>query len=508
MWKITVQGPDKQPFISDLKHGVNTIGRLPGSDIFIDDNAASRQHAEFIYNPTKDTLAIHDLNSSNGTYLNHKRVEGTVELQPNDVIRIGRCTISLSFHNTGSTVTTHPIKEPITQELRIEALDRDASLMVLAARKLNTIMDIGEALQEVSQLIQQSMQADKSEVILAEEFQRLHEHGFPESIAQNAIHQKTAVLIEDMNALSPKERGQSAMLYRVRSALCVPVTDAQEHVLGVVYLYRTQPESRPFDQQDLQIAVAIGHLAALTIQRAQLIETIRKEQQMRNLLRRFLSPQEADLLFKKSLESGSLPELEETNVTVLFADIADSTSLAERLGPRKFGEILTRYYQDVSEVTFAYSGLIKFLGDGIMAVFGLTAHDVPPEERAVQAGLEIIQRVVTMNQDYPDDPVVVGVGINTGKVVAGYVGSEERVEYTVLGDTVNVAARLQNYARPNRVVAGPATVAAIVGLYDTERIGEVQVKGREKPTQIYEVLQPRSYNLEDLFTPLPGDLPS
>ncbi len=508
MWKITVQGPDGEPTISDLKSGVNTVGRLPDSDIFIDDSAASRQHAEFVYDSEKDTLSIRDLNSSNGTYLNLKRIQDQVEIQPNDVVRIGRCTISFTFYNTGPVSTSEPVTRPITRELRVESLNRETGLMVQAARKLNTITDIREALQEVSRLIQQSMNADKSEVILAEEFHRLHELGFPESIAQNAIDQKNAVLIQDMNFFPRGDISQSARLYRVRSALCVPVTDADENVLGVLYLYKTQADARPFDQQDLQTAVAIGHLAALTIQRAQLIDTIRKEQQLRNLLRRFLSPEEADLLFKSYLETGKLPELQEADVTVLFSDVADSTSMAERLGARKFGDILARFYQDISEVTFKYSGLIKFLGDGVMAVFGLTQNTVSPEERAVQAGLEIVQRVAKMNQDNPDDPVIVGVGINTGKAMAGYVGSEDRVEYTVLGDMVNVASRLQNYARPNRVVAGPATVAAIFGRYDTERIGEVQVRGREKPTQIYEVLRPRSDSLEDQFPPPAEGIPT
>jgi adenylate cyclase len=122
-----------------------------------------------------------------------------------------------------------------------------------------------------------------------------------------------------------------------------------------------------------------------------------------------------------------------------------------------------------------------------MAVFGLGKNQENHEESAVFAGLEIIERIKSINQADKDLMLQIGVGINTGKVMAGYMGSHERVEFTILGDTVNIAYHLESQARPNRLFVGPATVAALFGKFNTHRLGSVTFKGRTQPLQIYEV---------------------
>jgi adenylate cyclase len=176
---------------------------------------------------------------------------------------------------------------------------------------------------------------------------------------------------------------------------------------------------------------------------------------------------------------------------MLFADIADSTGLAERLGPRRFGEILSRYYADMTEIVFDHGGLLdKYLGDGVMAIFGMTESQADPEGRAVRAGLSMLDRVETMNREHgKGERIAIGVGINTGPVMVGYVGTDERVELTAIGDTVNVASHLQIHARPNRVLVAPATCAAIAGRFSFQRIGQVEIKGRKEQIQVYEILQ-------------------
>jgi adenylate cyclase len=172
----------------------------------------------------------------------------------------------------------------------------------------------------------------------------------------------------------------------------------------------------------------------------------------------------------------------------LFSDIADSTSLAERLGTQHFATILNKFYQDAAECVFKYGGMIRYLGDGAMAVFVSTESHPDPEENAVRAGIELVHRGRTTGHLDSDRRVIMGVSVNTGNAMMGYVGTQERAEFTVLGDTVNVAFRMQEHSRPYRVVVGPATMAAIVGKFQTQRIGEVSLKGREKSVQIYEVL--------------------
>jgi adenylate cyclase len=274
--------------------------------------------------------------------------------------------------------------------------------------------------------------------------------------------------------------------------MCVPVMSG-EKVVALVYVYKTRPLARPFDQSDLQLAVAISHQAALTIQRTRLLEHVRKEQRIRQLLQRFLSPPEAEYLLQDYLQSGALPPLSEKTVTVVFADISDSTGLAERVGARRFSEILSRYYQQMTDAVFAYSGLLnKYLGDGVMAVFGVTGQRMDPEERAVRAALDMVNRLNNINQ-VEGERIEMGVGINTGTAIAGYVGNDERVEFTVLGDAVNLAQRLQLYARPNKVVVGPLTaqcintVTASAG-FQLNSIGMLEVRGRSQGVEAFEVL--------------------
>ena len=210
---------------------------------------------------------------------------------------------------------------------------------------------------------------------------------------------------------------------------------------------------------------------------------------MRQLIQRFVSPVEAEFVAKQFIHTGRLPDLEERQATVLFADISNSTALAERLGVNIFGQILTQYYQEMTEVIFSFGGMVeKFLGDGIMAVFGMTGELANSEERAVRAGLQMLEALEKINANFGEN-IEIGIGINTGNVMAGYVGTKQQVELTVLGDAVNVAAGLQNLARPNRLIVGPATVAGIVGKFATQRVGAVTVKGRISNIQAHEIIR-------------------
>lgn len=487
MWKLTLRSPEGKPREYTLKPGKTTIGRRQDNDIVITDISASRRHAELEYDPLKDAVILNDTGSTNGTFVNRERVTLPTQLTHNDVIRIGEHVIDVIRKDTHEIKRPHTGTHPLTRDILLESIDQHAVLLYEVARKLNTVLEIDTALHEVSRLLALSLGADRCEVVLAEQFNQLSELGFPESIAHTAIERKSTVIIPDMSAES-RRFGHSASLMRIRSAICVPMISGDQ-VIGLIYMYKVDPTERAFDERDMQLAVAISHQAALTVQRMHLLERVREEQRVRQLLERFLSSSEADFILKSYLESGKLPELAEQSITVLFADIADSTGLAERLKPKRFGEILSRYYQEMSDIIFEYGGLVdKYLGDGIMAVFGMTGDRSDPEIRAVNAGLRLLNCVETMNKEL-EEPLVIGIGVNTGMVVAGYVETNQRVELAVLGDTVNVASGLQAIARPNRLVIGPATVAAVVGQFNTRRVGAITVKGRTRDIQAHEVLR-------------------
>ena len=487
MWTLSLRSIEGEPKEIEIKQSKTTLGRRSDNDIVISDSSASRYHAEIIFEEN-GALHLRDLKSTNGTYVNRVRIEDGCQLAHNDVIRIGECTLRVQKQGTGERLALAPSgTHVLTRDAVLESIDQHAVLMYEAARKLNTVMDIETALQEVSVMMRRALGADRCEVILEDKFDLLHDLGFPVSIARSAIDLKAAVIIADFDQES-EQFGVSAALFRIRSVLCVPVI-SNERVIGLIYLYKIDPVERPFNEGDLQLAVAISHQAALTIQRMRLMVQVNEEQRVRQLLERFVSPSEAEYLFRNQITADGLPGLAEQRVSVLFADIADSTGMAERLGPRRFGEILSRYYQDMSDIIFEHGGMVdKYLGDGIMAVFGMGGEKSGHEERAVRAGLQILERIEQVNAEM-SEKLFIGVGVNTGLVMAGYVGAKQRVELTVLGDTVNVAAGLQSNARPNRLWIGPATMAGIVGLFETQRVGSIRVKGRTETIQAHEVIR-------------------
>lgn len=491
MWILTVRSPDTRPTEHLLKPQTNTIGRHRDNDLIVADEAASRRHAQLYLDPETDEVHIRDLESKNGTFINRRRLaaEHDFKIEANDIVRIGMYEILFTHRPEadGAEEVEPAGFQPFSRELLLESFDNHAVLLYEVIQQLNTILDIEAALKEVSRLLSLTLGADKCRVILAQDFERIDELGFPTTIAKYAIERQTTVLLPSQGQESEKLMSDSARHLKVRTALCVPVMSESE-TIALIYMYKTRSDTRHFSNRDLQLAVAVGHLAALTIERVSLMERVREEHRIRQLLQRFVAPTEAELLLRTYLDTGSLPELSELHCTVLFADIAQSSRLAERLGPKQFGTLLNQYFQDVTDIVFQYGGLIdKYLGDGFMAVFGMTGVRKGPEEHAVAAGQEIINLLKARYRE-PDNHIDVGIGINSGMVMAGYVSTRERVELSVLGDTVNVAAGLESMARPNRILIGPDTFVAVQKNFKIKDLGEQLIKGRTQPLPIHEVL--------------------
>ncbi|HZM20812.1 MAG TPA: adenylate/guanylate cyclase domain-containing protein [Anaerolineales bacterium] len=467
MWNLIVHIPDSFPKTYEIGNSKTSIGRATTNDIVVEDVAASRQHAEIWVDEAANTISIVDLDSTNGTFINHKRISGKCPLKPTDVIRIGQVIFNLvspgdDFETKKGASGTHIF----TRELLLESIDQHAVLLYDVARKLNFATSLEMIVDALTVLIKHAMGVQSCEIIMKDMFGKFDGSGGT-ALALRAIKNRSA-------EVSPTE-------------MYVPILSGDD-ILALMILKKERPGTRAFTRNHLQIAIAISHQASLTIQRMNLLEKFRKEEQIRQLFTRFVSPSEVKLLLHNYLETGELPPLHEEKVTVMFVDIAESTGMAEKMGVKKFADVLNHFYSDSADIIFKHNGMLKYLGDGVMAIFVDVPDEPAPEERAILSGRELLVRTKTTGHLILNQRIIMGVSINTGIAMVGYIGTRDRAEFNALGDVVNVAYRMQEYARPNRIVVGPATVAAIVDKFPTQRIGAVSLRGRESSFQVYEVL--------------------
>jgi adenylate cyclase len=199
-------------------------------------------------------------------------------------------------------------------------------------------------------------------------------------------------------------------------------------------------------------------------------------------LRSFVPSQVADRLRSAPIEQ------EELEATILFSDIRGFSTLAERLSAREVADLLATHLAAMAEVVLAHGGTIdKFAGDAVMAVFGAPGPQPDHAERALRCALEMQARQAELNAEGRGEPVHVGIGVNTGTVIAGTVGGGGRLEYTVLGDAVNVAQRIQTQAGPGEILATAATTGAAPAV-PAEPVGPVPVKGRTEAVEVSRVV--------------------
>ena len=235
----------------------------------------------------------------------------------------------------------------------------------------------------------------------------------------------------------------------------------------------------------------IGELAAAF---NRMLKGLTERDRMRDLFGRFVSPAVAE----RALAGGAQLGGELREVTVLFADLRGFTSFAERRAPEEVVSLLNGYFTRMNEVVERHHGLIdKFLGDGLMALFGAPLATEDDAGNALQAAIEMVQALEALNVEVAArglPPLDVGIGINTGTVVAGNMGSPNRLNYTVVGDGVNLAARIEGLTKradfKTHIIATDAAIRAAKRRVRTRALGLVQVRGRQEPAVLHAVLGP------------------
>jgi adenylate cyclase len=192
----------------------------------------------------------------------------------------------------------------------------------------------------------------------------------------------------------------------------------------------------------------------------------------------------------------------DTVATVLFSDIRSFTTITESLGAQGTVEFLNEYFEIMVDCITLEGGMLdKFIGDAIMAAFGIPMQHDDDEDRGLRAAISMMTRLNDYNVTRVEKGLMAvdhGMGLNTGKIVAGNIGSKKRMDYTMIGDGVNLAARLESACKQYsaHILISEYTVANLKGTYRTRYIDDVVVKGKTKPVGVYEVLD---YHTEDTF---------
>jgi adenylate cyclase len=230
-----------------------------------------------------------------------------------------------------------------------------------------------------------------------------------------------------------------------------------------------------------------------------MMEDITREKRLRNTMSRYMSKSVVDKLMESGeAELGGIGR----DVSVLFSDIRGFTSISERLGAKETVALLNEYFTDMVDIVFAHNGVLdKYIGDMIMAVFGSVLQSAEDASNAVVVGNKMMTALHVLNRRRTarsEEPIRIGVGISTGNVVAGNIGSLKRMEYTVIGDRVNLAERLEgaNKFYGTSILICDATWAAVKHHAATREIDLIRVRGRSTPVAIYEAL---GHHSEDSF---------
>jgi adenylate cyclase len=238
---------------------------------------------------------------------------------------------------------------------------------------------------------------------------------------------------------------------------------------------------------------ALANFAAVAIERAQLSEKIEQEKKIRAKLERYHSPGVVDEIVKGAIAAIDESEIKSAEVSILFADISGFTTISETKKPEEVSEFLSHFFSCAVDAIFAHGGTLdKFIGDAVMAFFGAPLAQADHATRAVRAGVTMRHLVDGWNAERATQglpPVKIRVGINSGLAVAGNVGTEKRVDYTVLGSSVNIASRLESgVAKPGQVVISQNTWDMVNGQFNVEALGEFQMKGLTQKMPVYAVL--------------------
>jgi adenylate cyclase len=308
--------------------------------------------------------------------------------------------------------------------------------------------------------------------------------------AWEAIQDKTALVVKGKDLDYPPA-SKTASLHG--AYLFLPLLDKSRSI-GVCILHHQNENG--FDPNQIRFLSLVSDHMVTTILISRLYKQMRNEENQRALLSRFFSKTVIDKIFssEENIRLGG----ERREITVLFADLGGFTAMSENLEQEKVVEILNGYFSRITPIIFKHHGTLdKFMGDGLLAFFGAPISSEDDPVQAVQTAIEIIREISSINQQNAKKnwPTLhVSIGINTGEVVAGYIGSEDHLNYTVIGDAVNVAQRIETIADNDTILISEAVRNKIIDKTDEIQgfraftpLPPRKLKGKEESIQLYRI---------------------
>jgi class 3 adenylate cyclase len=311
-----------------------------------------------------------------------------------------------------------------------------------------------------------------------------------DAIVDSALEKGQAIAVANVRDDRRFAERESVVLYGIDQVLCIPI-GGEPPFDGVLYLNRAGVSEEPVEDL-LDLCNAVAQLIDAGIERWSHDSTGPQAERLKLALERFHAPAIVERRVAELKRKGGKPTLlEEKTVTVLFADLAGFTALSQKLDPLKTLELLNEFYERATRILFSFEGTVdKFMGDSVMALFGAPYSRGDDALRAVRAALALKSEWAKfMAKRPPRERCEVKVGVNTGKVLAGTVGGDLRLDYTAIGEPVNLASWLCHSASPQQVLITGKTLAAIGARFDVTPLGERTLQGSKSRTAVFEVLE-------------------
>ena len=312
------------------------------------------------------------------------------------------------------------------------------------------------------------------------------------SIARKAAIDGEPVLMSNSDDDSKFGKRESIIMQRIETAMCVPL-QIHDEIIGSLYV-DSKSDTINFNEEDLEMFHSMASQAAMAIHNVRLHQRMVDAEKKRADLGRFLSPDVVKTIMdqKQDLALGG----DKIDATVLYCDIRGFTPLSEGLNPGALVDLLNEHFTAMTKIVFKFNGTLdKFIGDEVMALFGAPFSNQDDARWAVEAALEMQEVNSKLNAKRAEQGLPlfdIGIGVNSGDVFAGYIGSPDRMDYTVMGDNVNIASRLCSVAKGGQIIIGEATHKIIEEYFDTVSAGTPVLKGKSKAIETYEVTKLKS----------------